>query len=68
MAVCKCTGEHVDSPQDSQLMELLGDYRGYDGGLIPVLQGAQEIYGYLPSSCKREYLLIRNANIPQIAK
>ena len=49
MAVCKCTGEHVDSPQDSQLMELLGDYRGYDGGLIPVLQGAQEIYGYLPS-------------------
>jgi NADH-quinone oxidoreductase subunit E len=30
-------------------MELLGHYRDYDGGLIPVLQGAQEIYGYLPS-------------------
>ncbi len=49
MAVCKCTGEHVDSTQDLQLMELLGDYRGYDGGLIPVLQGAQGIFGYLPS-------------------
>ena len=48
MAVCKCTGEHVDSPQDVQLKELLGHYRGYHGGLIPVLQGAQDIYGYLP--------------------
>lgn len=48
MAVCKCTGEQVESPQDLQLMELLGDYRDYDGALIPVLQGAQEIYGYLP--------------------
>ena len=49
MAVCNCTGEHVDSPQDVQLMELLGHYRGYQGGLIPVLQGAQAIYGYLPA-------------------
>jgi len=49
MAVCKCTGEHVDSPQDVELMELLGHYRDYEGGLIPVLQGAQEIYGYLPA-------------------
>lgn len=49
MAVCKCTGEQVESPQDAQLMELLGDYRDYDGALIPVLQGAQEIYGYLPA-------------------
>ena len=50
MAVCKCTGEHVDSPQDVQLTELLGHYRDYEGGLIPVLQGAQEIYGYLPAA------------------
>jgi NADH-quinone oxidoreductase subunit E len=49
MAVCKCTGENVDSPQDLQLMELLDHYRGYDGGLIPVLQEAQNIYGYLPA-------------------
>jgi NADH-quinone oxidoreductase subunit E len=49
MAVCKCTGEKVDSPQDLQLMEVLDHYRDYDGGLIPVLQEAQNIYGYLPS-------------------
>ena len=49
MAVCKCTGEQVQSPQDLQLMELLDHYRGYEGGLIPVLQGAQDIYGYLPA-------------------
>jgi NADH-quinone oxidoreductase subunit E len=30
-------------------MELLDHYRNYDGGLIPVLQEAQSIYGYLPS-------------------
>jgi NADH-quinone oxidoreductase subunit E len=48
MAVCKCTGEKVDSPQDLQLMDLLDHYRSYDGALIPVLQGAQDIYGYLP--------------------
>jgi NADH-quinone oxidoreductase subunit E len=49
MAVCSCTGEQVDLPQDLQLMELLDHYRDYEGGLIPVLQGAQEIYGYLPA-------------------
>ena len=49
MAVCTCSGEQVSSPQDLELMELLGHYRDYEGGLIPVLQGAQEIYGYLPS-------------------
>jgi NADH-quinone oxidoreductase subunit E len=44
-----CTGEKVDSPQDLQLMEVLDHYRDYDGGLIPVLQEAQNIYGYLPA-------------------
>ncbi|HET6420161.1 MAG TPA: NADH-quinone oxidoreductase subunit NuoE [Geobacteraceae bacterium] len=48
MAVCKCTGKEVRSPQDEQLSELLDHYRGYEGALIPVLQGAQDIYGYLP--------------------
>jgi NADH-quinone oxidoreductase subunit E len=49
MAVCSCTGERVDLPQDVQLMELLDHYRDYEGALIPVLQGAQNIYGYLPA-------------------
>lgn len=49
MAVCKCTGEEVQTPQDEQLVELLDHYRDYQGALIPVLQGAQDIYGYLPA-------------------
>ncbi len=49
MAVCSCTGERVDLPQDIQLMDLLDHYRNYEGALIPVLQGAQNIYGYLPA-------------------
>jgi NADH-quinone oxidoreductase subunit E len=34
--------------QEKALQELFDQYRGYKGALIPVLQGAQEIYGYLP--------------------
>jgi len=49
MAICTCTGEYVESPQDVQLGEVLEHYRGYAGALIPVLQEAQSIYGYLPS-------------------
>ncbi|UFS68535.1 NADH-quinone oxidoreductase subunit NuoE [Geomonas sp. RF6] len=49
MAVCMCSGEYVDSPQDVRLREVLDHYRGYEGALIPVLQEAQGIYGYLPS-------------------
>lgn len=42
---CCCGGEanHL-----AQLDELLAKWKGVKGALIPVLQGAQEIYGYLP--------------------
>ena len=32
----------------SQLEPILGEYRGMKGAVIPVLQKAQKIYGYLP--------------------
>ena len=32
----------------SKLNEVLEEYRGAEGTLIPILQKAQEIYGYLP--------------------
>ncbi len=48
MTACKC-GEQVElTQQEKALQELFDQYRGYKGALIPVLQGAQEIYGYLP--------------------
>ena len=34
--------------QEAKLYEVIEKYRNIDGPLMPVLQGAQEIYGYLP--------------------
>lgn len=48
MAACKCGGQAELSQQEKALQELFDQYRNYKGALIPVLQGAQDIYGYLP--------------------
>ncbi len=34
--------------QEAKLLEVIGAHKGEAGALIPVLQKAQEIYGYLP--------------------
>ena len=34
--------------QEAKLYEVIEKYRNIDGPLMPVLKGAQEIYGYLP--------------------
>ncbi len=34
--------------QEKQLQTVIQKYKGTGGALMPVLQGAQEIYGYLP--------------------
>ena len=34
--------------QKAKLFELIEKYKGMQGNMLPVLQGAQEIYGYLP--------------------
>lgn len=39
--------------QDSRLTEILEEYKGKEGVLIPVLQRAQEIKGYLPEETIR---------------
>lgn len=39
--------------QDSRFTEILEQYKGKDGVLIPVLQKAQEIKGYLPEETIR---------------
>ncbi len=51
MATCKCES---DLTQDEALAKLLDQYRDYKGGLIPVLQEAQNIYGYLPKDVLRQ--------------
>lgn len=48
MASCTC-GETAELSKEAAAMQKLFDqYRDYKGGLIPVLQEAQNIYGYLP--------------------
>ena len=34
--------------QEAKLQKVIADHKGQKGALMPVLQGAQEIYGYLP--------------------
>ncbi|HOV78939.1 MAG TPA: NADH-quinone oxidoreductase subunit NuoE [Bacillota bacterium] len=46
MAACRC-GENGYGKEEA-MQKLLDQYRDYKGGLIPVLQEAQNIYGYLP--------------------
>ncbi|MGI6552035.1 MAG: NADH-quinone oxidoreductase subunit NuoE [Bacillota bacterium] len=46
---CCCNGSQGETgQQDRQLQQVLQEYRGQAGALIPVLQAAQDIYGYLP--------------------
>lgn len=47
MASCSC-GEETDQSKEAAMQKLFEQYRDYKGGLIPVLQEAQNIYGYLP--------------------
>ena len=35
--------------QEKQLRELIAAHKNEEGALMPILQGAQEIYGYLPT-------------------
>lgn len=47
---CACGEEADDKALAARLDETIEDYKGKEGALIPVLQIAQGIYGYLPES------------------
>ena len=34
--------------QEEQLLQVIENHKGQEGSLMPILQEAQEIYGYLP--------------------
>ena len=34
--------------QKAKLLEVISQYKGQKGALMPIMQGAQDIYGYLP--------------------
>lgn len=49
MANTKCSILFSDTKeQETKLLELIAKHKGTQGAMMPVLQGAQGIYGYLP--------------------
>lgn len=46
-------GETSEHELEAQFAELLDQYRGQRGALVPLLQGAQAIFGYLPENVMR---------------
>lgn len=61
MASCTC-GEHAELNQEQAMQKLFDQYRDYKGALIPVLQEAQNIYGYLPKEVLQQ--IARELHIP----
>ena len=48
--------------QEQKLIELIAAHNGQRGALMPVLQGAQEIYGYLPIEVQK--LVAQHLGVP----
>lgn len=60
--MCQCCDAEPKTKEALELEKVFAEYRGKKGALIPVLQKAQDIYGYLPSEVLRE--ISRNLQIP----
>ena len=53
---------HGTTEQEKALLELIAAHKEQQGALMPVLQGAQEIYGYLPIEVQT--IIAEELNIP----
>jgi len=51
---CACSREPSEAELDASLGEIIGEYRDKPGGLIPALQTAQALFGYLPDPVVRK--------------
>jgi NADH:ubiquinone oxidoreductase subunit E len=54
---CECITDLTEAEIISRLDEVIGDYRSKPGALIPVLQIAQSMFGYLPQSALKHISL-----------
>lgn len=54
MSCTCCTQEPKEDPKQRALQEAFAKYRGVEGSLIPLLQEAQEIFGYLPGEIMQQ--------------
>jgi NADH-quinone oxidoreductase subunit E len=53
MTIKATTGDPGQQVQERRFIDLLDHYRGERGALVPLLQGAQAIFGYLPEEVMR---------------
>ena len=51
---CACCREPSETELYARLEEVIGEYRDKPGGLIPALQTAQSVFGYLPEPVIRK--------------
>lgn len=58
--LCHCTKTLDD--RITKVLEIISKHKEIDGGLIPVLHGIQELYGYLPEDVLR--IVSENLDIP----
>lgn len=63
MSTCCCTQQNQkEDPKQKALQEAFARYRNSSGVLIPLLQAAQEIYGYLPGEVMQQ--IAKELNLP----
>ena len=48
--------------QEAKLLEVIAKYKGQKGALMPIMQEAQNIYGYLPIEVQR--MIAEGLNVP----
>jgi NADH:ubiquinone oxidoreductase subunit E len=64
---CACGEKASEAELLTRLDEVLAEYRGRPGGLIPVLQIAQGIFGYLPEKVLKRIALAMGKSYSEVA-
>jgi NADH:ubiquinone oxidoreductase subunit E len=64
---CGCCKEPTESELLARLDDVLADYRAKPGALIPVLQIAQGLFGYLPESALKRIALALGKSYGEVA-
>jgi NADH:ubiquinone oxidoreductase subunit E len=64
---CNCQKEISEEDMLKQLEGILDDYKGTSGALIPVLQIAQKMFGYLPKAVLKRISVVLNKPYSEVA-
>lgn len=65
--VCACAGEVNEEALLARLDDLIRDYEGESGNLIPVLQITQGMFGYLPEAALRKIAAAFDKSYSEVA-